>query len=360
MSKKITSADLESPEAIAVVDDILAGVGLRHGSRASRRNTWAAGERRPTSRKKEAATRAAAKPLEQPQPFRVAALSGVEGLAHGFSTRSGGVTRCYRPWLPEGTGDLNLGFTSQDEAEHVRENRRRFLTSIHGNDFQRFVLLNQRHTPIVRILTDALEATSDFLQPAAMRGDAAMTNIPGILLTVQTADCVPVLLFDPARRAVAAFHAGWRGTLARIVERGVGTMRRQYGSDPANLIAAIGPSIGPESYSVGEEIQHEFSSQFAYADELFHDVYDSDPIREKYPLLFMTARAPGHSPIGPQLHLDLWEANRRQLLDAGMPAENITVAGEDTAADTGRFFSHRAEDGFTGRMMSAIGMLEVS
>ena len=85
-------------------------------------------------------------------------------------------------------------------------------------------------------------------------------------------------------------------------------------------------------------------------------MYDSDPIREKYPLLFLTARAPGHSPIGPQLHLNLWEANRRQLLDAGVPDANITVAGEDTAADTGRFFSHRAEDGFTGRMMSAIGL----
>ena len=133
-------------------------------------------------------------------------------------------------------------------------------------------------------------------------------------------------------------------------------MKLLYGTDPADVIAAIGPSIGPATYAVSEELQYDFSSQFAYADALFHDVYDSDPIREKYPLLFMTARAPGHSPIGPQLHLDLWEANRRQLLDAGIPAANITVVEEDTAADTGRFFSYRAEDGFTGRMMSAIGL----
>lgn len=356
MSKKTKAGDLESPEAIAVVDDILAGVGLSHGSRASRTDTWAGGERRPVGRKKEAAAKAATAPTEQPQPVSVASLSSAEALVHGFSTRAGGVSRCYRPWLPEGSGDLNLGFTAHDEVENVRENRTRFLASIRADDFKRFALLNQRHTPIIRTLTAATDAATDFLQPAAMRGDAVMTDVPGILLTVQTADCVPVLLFDPVRRAVAAFHAGWRGTLARIVERGVGTMRRQYGSDPADLLAAIGPSIGPGSYSVGEEVQHDFVSQFAYADELFHDVYDSDPIREKYPLLFMTARAPGHSPIGPQLHLNLWEANRRQLLDAGVPPGNITVTGEDTAADTGQFFSHRAEDGFTGRMMSAIGL----
>ena len=144
--------------------------------------------------------------------------------------------------------------------------------------------------------------------------------------------------------------------LARIVERGVGSMRLLYGSRPEDLLAAIGPGIGPQSYAVGEEVRHDFESQFAYAPELFTEVYESDPVREKYPLLFLTARAPGHSPIGPQLHLNLWEANRRQLLDAGLEAKHIHVVEEDTAADTGRFFSYRAEDGFTGRMMSVIGL----
>lgn len=351
-----TTPDLESPEAIAVVDDILAGVGLRHGARSSRKSSWADGQRKLVGRKKEAAANAAVLPAEQPSPVFVPTLAACEGLTHGFSSRVGGVSRCYRPHLPAHMGDLNLGFTRHDEPESVRKNRRRFLQAVGGEAFQRFALLSQRHTPIVRVIERAEQASDDFLRPGTMRGDAAMTDVPGVLLTVQTADCVPVLLFDPRRRVVAAFHAGWRGTLARIVERGVGTMRRQYGTDPANLLAAIGPSIGPESYSVGEEVQHEFRSQFAYADALFHDVYDSDPIREKYPLLFLTARAPGHSPIGPQLHLDLWEANRRQLLDACVPGANITVTGHDTAADTGTFFSHRAEDSFTGRMMSAIGL----
>lgn len=348
--------DLESPAAIAVVDDILAGVGLQHGTRSSRKGSWSDGERRPVGRKKDAEAKAAALPTEQPSPIFIPALTACESLTHGFSTRAGGVSRCYRPSLPESIGDLNLGFTKHDDAENVRENRRRFLRAVASETFGRYVLLQQRHTPIIRIIQSAAEATEDFLQPATMRGDAAITDVPGVLLTVQTADCVPVLLFDPKRRVVAAFHAGWRGTLARIVERGVGTMRRQYGTDPADVLAAIGPSIGPESYNVGEEVRHEFDSQFAYADALFRDVYDSDPIREKYPLLFLTARAPGHSPIGPQLHLDLWEANRRQLLDAGVAAANITVTAQDTAADTGRFFSHRAEDGFTGRMMSVIGL----
>jgi hypothetical protein len=196
---------------------------------------------------------------------------------------------------------------------------------------------------------------------AVLRGDALMTRQRGLLLGIQTADCVPVLIADTKTRAVAAFHAGWRGTLARIVERGVGTMRLEFGSQPKNLIAAIGPAIGACCYSVGEEVRHEFESQFAYAPELFSEVYDSDPVRDKYPMLFLTARAPGHSNIGPQIHLDLHEANRRQLLDAGLRAKAITVVGECTACARLRdgrrkYFSHRAEHGFTGRMLSVVGV----
>ena len=196
-----------------------------------------------------------------------------------------------------------------------------------------------------------------------LRGDGMMTNVPGIFLGIQTADCVPVLVADVRRRAVAAFHAGWRGTLARIVERGIGTMRLRYGSRPQDLLAIVGPSIGPCCYAVGEEVRHEFESQFAYVSRLFSEVYDSEPVRDKYPLLFLTTRAPGHSNLGPQIHLNLWEANRRQLLDAGIPAKRITVIGECTAcvgvgsAAGRKYFSHRAESGFTGRMMAAVGVV---
>ena len=147
-----------------------------------------------------------------------------------------------------------------------------------------------------------------------------MTDEPGVLLGIQTADCIPVLVADRKQRAVAAFHAGWRGTLARIVENGVGRMRLEFGSRPKDLIASIGPGIGQCCYAVGEEVQQQFESQFTYAAELFREVYDSDQIRNKYPMLFLTARAPGHSAIGPAMHLDLAEANRRQLLAAGVKA----------------------------------------
>jgi hypothetical protein len=133
-------------------------------------------------------------------------------------------------------------------------------------------------------------------------------------------------------------------------------MRLDFGSKPKDLIAAIGPGIGQCCYAVGEEVRSEFLSQFAYAQDLFCDVYDSDPVKEKYPLLFLTARAPGHSNIGPSLHLDLVEANRRQLLDAGLEPGAISILGECTNCRSDRYFSYRASHGFTGRMLSVIGI----
>ena len=252
-------------------------------------------------------------------------LGEVWWLRHGFSTRAGGVSSIY------GEGSLNLGFTKEDDAANVAENRRRFAASRGGCGTGKLVTLRQIHSGLIRVVEagdGALEGRLETAEGrAVLRGDGMMTDVPGVMLGVQVADCVPVLVADVRRRAVAAFHAGWRGTLKRIVERGIGTMRLRYGSRPEDLIAVVGPSIGACCYSVGEEVRHEFESQFAYAPELFSEVYDSDPVREKYPLLFLTARAPGHSNIGPQIHLDLWEANRRQLLDAGLKAKRITVVG---------------------------------
>jgi len=215
---------------------------------------------------------------------------------------------------------------------------------------------------MVRVVERGAGALSTAEGRAVLRGDGLMTREQGLMLGVQTADCVPVLIADTKTRAVAAFHAGWRGTLARIVEQGVGRMRMEFGSRPKDLVAAIGPSIGLCCFAVGEEVRSEFESQFGYAEELFSEVFDSDPVREKYPMLFLTARAPGHSNLGPQIHLDLWEANRRQLLDAGLKAKAIRVVGECSACSrlkNGRrkYFSHRAEHGFTGRMLSVIGVV---
>lgn len=296
---------------------------------------------------------------------KVAEGVGMPWLRHAFSTRVGGASRVYQ-LDEEATGDLNLGWTAEDDPALVAENRARFVAAVVGgkraqgasSGAQQLVTLRQIHSGLIHVFCEQdvkQKRLSTAEGRAALKGDGMMTNAAGLLLGIQTADCIPVLIADPRRKAVAAFHAGWRGTLARIVERGVGRMRLEYGSDPRELIAAIGPGIGPCCYSIGEEVRHEFESQFHYADELFSEVYDRDPIREKYPMLFLTQRAPGHSDIGPQTHLDLWRANLLQLLDAGVPRKNITVTGECTACHPQRYFSHRAQHGFTGRMMNVIG-----
>jgi polyphenol oxidase len=276
---------------------------------------------------------------------------GLSWLIHGFSTRLGGRTTVYRP----GGSDLNLGFTDSDDRDVVSANRGLFLdAAAEGKEILGLVTLRQIHSSLIRRVS-----VSDVGQagmPAVLKGDGLMTDEPGVLLGIQTADCVPVLVADRKNRAVAAFHAGWRGTLARIVENGVGRMRLEFGSKPEHLIASVGPAIGACCYAVGEEVREQFESQFIYAPELFREVYDSDPVKTKYPMLFLTARAPGHSDIGPAMHLDLAEANRRQLLAAGLKKSAIFLTGQCTGCHTDRFFSHRTERGFTGRMMSVIGV----
>lgn len=268
-------------------------------------------------------------------------------LVHGFSTRPGGVSTCY------GGQTLNLGVTPADTRENVARNRQLLLealgaTSEDSGAMWPMAQLKQIHSPLVYSLS--------VLPEDPLAGDGIITDTSELLLAVKTADCVPVLLADFKRRVVGAFHAGWRGTVARIVEKGVGEMRRQFGSQPRNLRAAIGPSIRRCCYQVGPEVRAEFDSQFPYSSELFEEVFDANAIHVRYPMLFLTARAPGHSELGPEIHLDLVEANRRQLKAAGLRNPNISIIDGCTACDTTRFFSHRAEFGNTGRMMAVIGI----
>jgi polyphenol oxidase len=272
-------------------------------------------------------------------------LTSIPWLVHGFSTRRGGASKVY------GGRTLNLGFTKQDSRAVVERNRMVFMEQIGGKTGKKLwplVTVRQIHSDLIHCV--------EAIPQGPLAGDGLITAIPQLMLGVLTADCIPVILADVKKQAVGVFHAGWRGTVKRIVEKGVGEMQRCFGSKPRDIKAAIGPGVHNCCYTVGEEVRTEFETQFAYADKLFHEEKESDPIRDKYPLLFLTKRAPGHSELPTNLFLNLVEANRRQLMDAGVSPKNIDGASLCTACRTDLLFSHRKESGITGRMMAAVGI----
>jgi hypothetical protein len=272
-------------------------------------------------------------------------LSQIPWLLHGFSTRTGGFSHVY------GGNALNLGFTKEDSPDLVEKNRVEFLQNLGAADKKQIwplVTLRQIHSDLIHCVTAPPKEQ--------LVGDGLVTATPHVLLGIQTADCLPVILMDTKKRAVGVFHAGWRGTVKRIVEKGVGEMRRWFGSTSRDIKAAIGPGVRCCCYEVGEEVRRAFEMQFAYAAALFREAKDSDHIRERYPMLFLTSRAPGHSDLPKKIFLDLAEANRRQLLDAGVPAKNIEVSPLCTACRTDILFSYRKENGNTGRMLAAVGI----
>lgn len=226
-------------------------------------------------------------------------------LRHGFTTRVGGVSTVY------GSKELNLGFTKEDDAAAVARNRELVVEGMGGGG--PLVMVRQVHGVEVLVAGEG-----------PVVGDGLMTAERGLLLGIMTADCVPVLVADVKKRVVAGFHAGWRGTAGGIVELGIARMRKEFGCDVADLVAAVGPSIGVCCYKVGEELREVFAG----------DLFRGDS-------------------------LDLWEANRRQLVGAGVT--RVSVVGECTACarveGRRKYFSHRAEDGFTGRQIGVIGVV---
>jgi YfiH family protein len=274
--------------------------------------------------------------------LQAGSLVKIPWLIHGFSTRLGGFSLVY------GGNSLNLGFTKEDSQASVERNRTAFLETLGAIDKSGkpwpLVTLRQIHSDLIHCVSE--------VPRKQLTGDGLITRTPALCIGIQTADCIPIILVDRKRRAVGVFHAGWRGTVKRIVEKGVGEMRRWFGTMPHNIEAAIGPGVHSCCYEVGAEVRDQFESQFAYAADLFRETRDSDPVREKYPMLFLSARAPGHSNLPRQLFLDLLEANRRQLLSASVPAKNIDVSPLCTVCRVELLFSHRAEKGSTGRMMA--------
>ncbi len=249
-------------------------------------------------------------------------LSQYPEIGHYVSGREGGKSF-------GALGSLNLSYKVNDVPENVSENRKRLADALSvtpGN----LIFPVQTHSNHVRVVgkDTGLEELEDT--------DAIITNTPGLLISVQSADCVPVLLYDPVQKAAAAIHAGWRGTMAQIVHHTVEKMKTVFGSAPDNLIAAIGPSIGEEVYQVGPEVI-----------EAVVQVYGT-----KEGIISREAGGKGFC--------NLWEANRIQLLRQGIKAENIEVAGICTYRYADQFFSARHSNHTAGRFAAGVVLKENS
>ncbi len=278
--------------------------------------------------------------------LQAAALSGIPWLLHGFSTRAGGESN-----VAGGTA-LNLGYTGWDSRAAVDANRKKFATAVGARDWP-FATLRQIHSDLIRAMN--LPAAGPSAQP--LHGDAMFASTPRFLLAVQTADCVPILLADRKRRAVAAVHAGWRGTLARIAQKTLGRMRMEFGTRPRDVVAVLGPAIDGCCYEVGPEVAQAFAAKFAAAAEWFEGPFERLAWGEEpNPLPWLTMMPPGHVPPPPRVHLDLRAANRWQLLDAGVPASQIAASELCTRCNAELFFSYRREGNKTGRLMAVIGI----
>ncbi|MBI4460487.1 MAG: peptidoglycan editing factor PgeF [Acidobacteria bacterium] len=277
--------------------------------------------------------------------LRVPALARFPWLIHGFSTRQGGVSS----FSNSAGHDLNLGKVAWDTSENIAQNRRRLLSALKAEQME-LVGLRQIHSDLIRVLDGSPAGTS------SLAGDGLVTQKSGELLSIQVADCLPVLLVDSRQRVVAALHCGWRGTARRLAQKGVGVMKLLYGSRSQDLWAAIGPGIRACCYAVGNEVAEEFRSQFHYAGQLLRPCTEAAGlIEQKFPALFQNLPM-ALRPPRPSAYLDLVLANNQQLRDAGIPAKQIYSEAPCSSCRADLFFSHRRDNGITGRMMGMIGI----
>ncbi|MBU2610041.1 MAG: peptidoglycan editing factor PgeF [Chloroflexi bacterium] len=245
------------------------------------------------------------------------------GVVQAVFTRQGGVSP--KPW-----DSLNVGGTVGDQAERVRENRQRAFASLGLNTATLFDVW-QVHGKNVVIADAPHPPLSPHLCAAPTRqADAILTDKPGVTLFMRFADCVPILLYDPLRKVVGLAHAGWRGTVRGVVRAVLEAMQARFGTQPADLQAAIGPSIGPDHYAVGPDVVTQVRQAFG----------------EDASALLAT--------IDGEMHFDLWAANRLLLEQAGV--RHVEVAGLCTACHLDDWYSHRAENGRTGRFGALIGL----
>jgi YfiH family protein len=250
--------------------------------------------------------------------FEPAALAAT-GVAGGFTTRHEGVSR--PPY-----NSLNLGSGTQDLSQYVQGNRS-MLARAFGTTLERMVTVTQVHGADLLVID---QPNDDFGHFTRLECDGIVTNQPNVMIGVCVADCVPVLLYDPRQQVVAALHAGWKGTAANIVAKGVAAMAEVFDSRPADIHAAIGPAIGPCCYEVDTPVKNGFATQQAAWD------------------LFAQPKENG------KWQLDLTAINRHQLLAAGLADKRIDVSNTCVCCTPDSFFSFRREKGETGRQMGFI------
>ena len=241
-----------------------------------------------------------------------------QDLIHGVFTRHGGVS-------PDPWHSLNLGGTVGDAPDKVAENRQRLFSSL-GRPVSSVYDVWQVHS------ADVVVADGPRDDRPHIKGDIILTDDPGVTLLMRFADCVPILLYDPQRRAIGIAHAGWLGTVRRAAEFAVQAMVQTFQSDPADILAGLGPSIGPDHYTVGAEVVEQIEASFGL-DASHH-----------------LDRRNGKT------YLDLWSAN--QALLQGQGVIQIEVAQICTACHIQDWYSHRSEAGKTGRFGAAIALSE--
>lgn len=247
------------------------------------------------------------------------------GVAHGFSTREGGVS--------EGTyATLNLGFCRGDDREKVLENYRRFTAAI-GADYEGLVLSNQVHGDTVRTVT-AADKGKGIHSKGDYEADGLITDIPGLCLTVFGADCLPILFYDPVRRVIAAVHAGWRGTANGIAGRAVEKMVEVYGSKPGDILATIGPGISKCCFETDEDVPNALTGALGASALKCIELQESG-----------------------KFHVDLKGLNVLRLEKMGLERDHIAVSEACTMCEHERFWSHRYTQGVRGSQAAMVQLL---
>lgn len=256
--------------------------------------------------------------------YKFSHISKFKEVNHFISNRKGGLSKA--PY-----DSLNIGFNTADEEDIIFHNRKALGESIDIPLF-RFTIADQTHSGNVTVVDQDMKGRgSQERADSIPDSDGLVTNVPGICLMAMMADCVPVILFDPVKKVIGVSHAGWRGILKRITRNTVDKMISEYGSNPADILAGIGPSIGPDCYEIGKDVENAIIETFGSKTKIL--------IRKR-----------GIK----KNHLDLWRATSEQLLEIGLPEKNIERSNICTSCNYDMYFSYRKGSGVTGRFAAAI------